>query len=164
MAESLGLAVRRLFDHLTAQQLKVAFAESCTGGLLSHSLTQLPGSSKIFWGSVISYDNEAKVRLLGVKADSISQFGAVSSEVAQEMAEGMQRLSGADYTISISGIAGPTGGTPTKPVGLVWIGLASATAVTETRSFHFQGSRAEIQQAAATAACEWLITAISSRE
>lgn len=157
MPDSLSLAVQQLFDLLNAHQLRVAFAESCTGGLLSHALTQLPGSSKVFWGSVVSYENDAKVKLLNVKTDSLQQFGAVSAEVAQEMAEGILRLSGVSYAISITGIAGPSGGTPTKPIGLVWMALASASKPPQRRAFHFQGSRTEIQRAAATAACQWLI-------
>ena len=103
----------------------IATAESCTGGLIAHRLTNVSGSSAVFLNGWITYSNAAKQRDLGVRAATLEQFGAVSEPVAREMAEGARQRSGADYALSVTGIAGPTGGTPEKPVGLAFIGLAS---------------------------------------
>ncbi len=104
----------------------VAVAESCTGGLLAHKLTNISGSSAYFERGVVAYSNRAKVDILGVPAELIEKFGAVSAECAVAMAEGVREISGADFGVSTTGIAGPTGGTPEKPVGLVYIGFAKA--------------------------------------
>jgi len=118
---------------LTVAGKTVATAESCTGGLIANRLTNVSGSSAVFRYGWITYANEAKSSELGVNADSLAQFGAVSEQVAREMAEGARRRSGADYALSATGIAGPTGGTAEKPVGLVYIGLATPTGTTVTR-------------------------------
>ncbi|MEE2948325.1 MAG: competence/damage-inducible protein A [Verrucomicrobiota bacterium] len=110
---------------LNAASETVAVAESCTGGLLGHLITNVPGASAVFAGGVLSYSNDLKQKLLGVKASTLEQHGAVSKPVALEMAEGALNISGADHTLSVTGIAGPEGGTPDKPVGTVWLGLAS---------------------------------------
>ncbi|MGC8886409.1 MAG: competence/damage-inducible protein A [Verrucomicrobiia bacterium] len=102
---------------------RVAVAESCTGGYVSHRITNVPGASDVFWGAVISYSNDAKMRILGVSESSLISYGAVSEQVAKEMAEGLRRLSKSDYAISLTGIAGPGGGSEQKPVGTVFIGL-----------------------------------------
>lgn len=107
----------------------VALAESCTGGMLAQCITNVPGASAVLGYGVVSYANEAKQKLLGVKADTLTQYGAVSSETAAEMAEGVRRLSGADFGVAITGIAGPEGGTPEKPVGTVYIAAADASTV-----------------------------------
>lgn len=112
---------------LTAKNLTLALAESCTGGLVAHRVTEVPGSSEYFLGGVVSYANAAKERLLGVRHGTLVGHGAVSSETALEMARGARRALGADIGLSITGIAGPTGGTPDKPVGLVYIGLSTPT-------------------------------------
>lgn len=103
----------------------VAVAESCTGGLLGNWLTNISGSSKYFMGGIISYSNESKQNVLGVKEDTLIKYGAVSKETAQEMAKQTCLLFGTTYGLSTTGIAGPTGGTPEKPVGLVYIGLGT---------------------------------------
>lgn len=108
---------------LKAKQLTVAVAESCTGGLVSSRLTDLPGSSAYTRLNVVTYSNDQKARLLGVSSDTLAQFGAVSREVAAQMAVGVQKLAGSDYGLSLTGIAGPDGGSDEKPVGLVYIGL-----------------------------------------
>ncbi len=102
---------------------RLAVAESCTGGLVGHRLTNVPGSSTYYMGSITAYAYEAKVRLLGVKWDSLEKFGAVSEQVVLEMALGVRRALAADVGLAVSGIAGPGGGTPEKPVGYTWIGL-----------------------------------------
>lgn len=103
-----------------------AFAESCTGGLIASKITDLPGSSRVFWGGVVAYDNSVKIKLLNVSEKSLSDKGAVSLEVAKEMAEGVLKKCSVDLAIAVSGIAGPDGGTPEKPVGTITIGFATA--------------------------------------
>jgi PncC family amidohydrolase len=102
----------------------MASAESCTGGLIGHLVTNIPGSSDYYWGGVIAYANEVKQNVLGVRAETLASAGAVSQETAIQMARGVCRVLGTDYGLSVTGIAGPTGATPGKPVGLVYIGLA----------------------------------------
>jgi nicotinamide-nucleotide amidase len=117
---------------LTAARKTVAVAESCTGGLIANRITNVSGASEVFINGCVTYSNESKTRLLGVREETIAQYGAVSEEVAREMAEGVRAGAGAHFGISTTGIAGPTGGTPEKPVGLVYIGLATP-ARTEVR-------------------------------
>jgi len=112
-------------DILVKTGLSLATAESCTGGKIASMLTARPGSSVYFKGSVISYSNEVKINVLGVSPEDLEEFGAVSSQVVEQMAIGARKLLNTDYALSTSGIAGPDGGTPEKPVGTVWIGLAS---------------------------------------
>jgi PncC family amidohydrolase len=114
----------RLGPLLRAQGITVATAESCTGGLIGSLLTDISGSSDYYLGGVIAYSNQVKQALLGVQAKTLSIAGAVSQETAIQMAHGARRLLGTDYALSVTGIAGPTGGTPGKPVGLVYIALA----------------------------------------
>ena len=127
--EPLEAAVKRRFDD---RQLTLATAESCTGGYLSHKLTSVPGSSSYFQGGVVSYSNELKEKLLGVKAQTLMQHGAVSEETVVEMALGAKLLNRADIGIGISGIAGPDGGTQEKPVGTIWFAIALPTGETKT--------------------------------
>jgi nicotinamide-nucleotide amidase len=117
------------------KKVTFGFAESCSGGALSSKMTDLPGSSEVFYGSIISYDNSIKENILGVKSDTLKSFGAVSVETAKEMAEGALKILKTDYAISTTGIAGPTGGTTDKPVGTVAIGFASKN---KSGSFLFQ--------------------------
>lgn len=118
----------------------IATAESCTGGYIAHLITSVPGSSEYFKGSVVSYANEIKIKVLGVDAADIEREGAVSEAVVLQMAEGVKKLLGTDYAVSTSGVAGPDGGTPEKPVGTVWIGVATPDK-TFARKFVFSFTR-----------------------
>lgn len=124
--------------------LHIAVAESCTGGLLGARLTAIPGSSAVVQGGVIAYSNEVKRDLLGVRSETLEAYGAVSEQVAVEMAAGARRRTGAEIGIGITGVAGPDGGTPEKPVGLVWIAVDVSGAV-RTHGSRFVGDRAEIR-------------------
>lgn len=130
---------------LTLNNMTLATAESCTGGLLSHRITNVPGSSTYFLEGVIPYSNEAKSQILGVSMELIESHGAVSAPVVEAMAKGVRSISDSDMGIGISGIAGPGGGTPEKPVGTVFIGLDSGTKGAISREFHFHGTREEIK-------------------
>lgn len=123
----------------------LATAESCTGGLIAEKLTSIPGASTVFGFGVVTYANEAKMRLLGVKEETLAAYGAVSAETAREMADGARRLSGADYAVAVTGIAGPDGGTAEKPVGLVYCALASKDG-TRAEQCCFSGNRERVRQ------------------
>jgi PncC family amidohydrolase len=137
-----------LGELLREKGLRMAAAESCTGGLIGHRITNIPGSSTYFIGGVTSYAYEAKVRLLGVRWETLEQHGAVSRETVLEMARGVRQAFAADLGIAVSGIAGPGGGTPEKPVGFTWIGL-SAPGYENAWSFRFPGERVQVKQQAA---------------
>ncbi|MBF8302723.1 MAG: CinA-like protein [Candidatus Dadabacteria bacterium] len=130
---------------LSRNRLTLALAESCTGGLVAHRVTNVSGSSNYFERGIVSYSNESKVEVLGVPKELIESFGAVSKEVVEAMAEGVRKLAKADIGVSISGIAGPTGGTPTKPVGTVFIGISHEKKGTSSQRFQFKGTREEIK-------------------
>ena len=115
-----------VINTLIAKRKTIAVAESCTGGLIANRITNVSGSSEIFINGLVTYSNESKVRLLGVREEMLKTHGAVSEEVCREMAEGVRTRSGTDFALSTTGIAGPTGGTTEKPVGLVYVGLATA--------------------------------------
>ncbi len=125
---------------LLARESTVAVAESCTGGYIGHLITKVPGSSAYFLGGIISYSNSLKMQLLGVKEESLKNFGAVSEEVALEMAEGVRKKCGSDFGISTTGVAGPSGGSPEKPVGTVWIGIAGPSGAV-ARKYNFGANR-----------------------
>ena len=116
---------KSVVDKLIANAQTIAVAESCTGGFLGHHITSIPGSSRVFLGGFLTYSNELKEKMLGVQSETLAKKGAVSEEVSIEMAEAARLKSNADHAISITGIAGPGGGTKDKPVGTVWLGLAS---------------------------------------
>lgn len=125
---------------LTSKQKTLALGESCTGGYISHLITLIPGSSSFYLGGVVSYSNELKASFLDVPSATLSDFGAVSKETVEKMAEGARIRTGADFGLAVSGIMGPTGDTPGKPLGLVWVGFSSANE-TKTTSFHFRFDR-----------------------
>ena len=139
----------------------LALAESCTGGLLADRITNVPGASEVFRGGVVSYSNAAKEKFLGVQRATLQEHGAVSAAVAREMAMGAREKFGSDFAIAITGIAGPGGGTPEKPVGTVFIALASAAGV-EVRKFLNTWDRTTFKEVTATQALEWLRHALSA--
>ena len=136
--------------------LKLAAAESCTGGLIGSRITDVPGSSEYFLGSVVAYAYDVKVKLLGVSWDTLNKYGAVSRETVLEMARGVQQRIGSDIAISVSGIAGPGGATPEKPVGTTWIALV-ARDDEWAKEFHFSGNREQNKSSAADAALQMLL-------
>ncbi|HEV3278525.1 MAG TPA: competence/damage-inducible protein A [Terriglobia bacterium] len=141
--------------YLVMKQKTVAVAESCTGGLVAERLTRVPGSSNFFLGGVVAYSNDLKTRLVGVPAELIAVEGAVSKPVAQALAEGVRRRTGASIGVSISGVAGPGGGTVEKPVGLVFIALSDDRS-TEVRRFQFPGDRERVRTWASVVALEMI--------
>lgn len=146
---------QRAGDLLREYGLTLGVVESATGGLISYRLTSVPGCSYYFKGSVISYSNEVKIRLVGVGEETIQQYGAVSHQAAEEMAAGGREVLGVDICLADTGIAGPEGTVPGKPVGRFYLGLAHGAGA-ESRQYDFSGSRRQNMQQAATAALEWL--------
>lgn len=139
-------AVRLLAPLLLARRWRLATAESCTGGMIAAACTTVPGSSDWFERGFVAYSNEAKHDMLGVPIQLIAQHGAVSEEVAQSMAEGAMLHSRANVALSVTGIAGPGGGSPAKPVGTVWLGLAIAGRATQTELLTLKGDRAAVRE------------------
>jgi PncC family amidohydrolase len=135
----------RLVKTLTARSLSLCTAESCTGGLIAGRITSVPGASACFEGGVVTYSNRAKTILLGVPGEVIEHHGAVSEEVARAMAQGARGRLGTDIAVAVTGIAGPAGGSPEKPVGTVFISLATP-GTTSVRGFRFEGTRSEIRR------------------
>ncbi|TGL90171.1 nicotinamide-nucleotide amidohydrolase family protein [Leptospira congkakensis] len=150
-------------EELISKKLTIAVGESCTGGLLGKKLTDSPGSSSYFVGGFLTYSNELKESLLGVPEDTLNQFGAVSKETATAMAKGISEKTKADYCISITGIAGPDGGTDEKPVGMVWIGIKSPEGSIETHSYIFPGNRESIRENASNTALFLLYQSLKQR-
>lgn len=144
---------------LLANGLTLTCAESCTGGLLSARLVNVPGSSEVFRSGLVTYSNKAKRKLLGVKKSTLQKYGAVSARTAEEMAKGAANLSKCDVTVSVTGIAGPDGGTKEKPVGLVYI-ACNIKGKVEVREYHFSGSRAKVRESAVSAALTLLRSCI----
>ena len=140
-------------EKLRDRGLRLAVAESCTGGLVGHRLTNVPGSSTYYMGSVTAYAYEAKVRLLDVEWETLEEHGAVSAETVEEMAGGVRRALAADVGIAVSGIAGPGGGTKEKPVGLVWMALSAGDG-DWTQEHHFDGDRLSVKEQAAEKALQ----------
>jgi PncC family amidohydrolase len=150
-----GLA-REIIDLADAKNVSLGVAESCTGGMVSAVLTSVPGASEVLKGAVVSYTNEVKVSLLGVRSESLLKEGAVSEKVALEMVQGARKALFADYAVSITGVAGPGGGSARKPVGTVWIAVANKR---EERALlhRFTGTREQIRLGATEAALQKLL-------
>jgi PncC family amidohydrolase len=146
----------RLAGVCLGRGVSVAVAESCTGGLLGHLLTEVPGSSGYFRGGIISYSDEAKRSLLGVPAEVLAAHGAVSAQVARAMAEGARERLASDIAAAVTGIAGPDGGTPAKPVGLTYVAVADGDGV-EVRRLLWAGDRTANKLSSAEAALELLL-------
>ena len=151
----------RLGRALLAKKYTIACAESCTGGLVTSRLTDVPGSSAYVMGSVVSYTNQIKEKLVGVSHETLAAHGAVSEETAREMAEGIRRVIGTDIGVGITGIAGPGGGTAEKPVGLVYIAVAGAYG-TVVRENHFTGTRKGVKRQTSETALEMALAYIQS--
>lgn len=140
---------------LQARNARMGTAESCTGGRIASRITSIAGSSAYFTGGVVSYCNEVKKNVLGVRADDLELFGAVSEPVVRQMAEGAVRVLGCDCAVATSGVAGPGGGSPEKPVGTVWM-AATVEGKTRAQCLHLSGDRASIIEQSATAVLELL--------
>jgi len=140
---------------LRQKGMTLGVVESATGGLISHLITNVPGSSDYYKGSVTAYSNEVKIQVVGVKEETIIKYGAVSSQVAEQMAESGRKLLGVDICLADTGIAGPSGASPGKPVGLFYIGLSHQTG-THSQKHNFPGEREQNKRSAAEAALGWL--------
>ncbi len=151
---------QRLGEQLLQRNWHVATAESCTGGGVAAAITAIPGSSAWFEYGIVSYANDAKQKLLGVKSETLVCDGAVSEAVVSEMARGILALAEADIAVAISGVAGPSGGTADKPVGTVWFAWAKASGEMKTELQYFSGDRHAVQKQAVTFALENLIALI----
>ena len=160
MPTSLEIQVGRL---LHERGLKLVLAESCTGGLLGSRITDVPGSSEYFLGGVVAYAYQAKADLLGVSWDTLNSKGAVSRETVLEMARGIRERMKAGIAVSVSGVAGPGGGTPDKPVGTTWIGLAAEDGEW-ANIFHFSGDREQNKIAAVDAALQFLLNYLEGKQ
>jgi len=158
MTESPETTIVRL---LAERRQTLALAESCTGGYIAHRVTNVPGASAIFTAGLVTYSNAAKQRFLGVRPETLEKHGAVSEAIAREMAEGARRAAQTDYAISVTGIAGPGGGTPEKPVGTVFIALASPKETRAWRRFN-PGERLAFKQATSDQALAELLALIEA--
>lgn len=145
---------------LRQHKLSLATAESCTGGLIGHRLTNVAGSSDYYLGGIIAYANSVKMKQLGIQADTLALYGAVSRETALAMASGVRGELHADIGLSVSGIAGPGGGSPEKPVGLVWIGL-STSGYEQAWRYHWQGDRLQVKEQTAEQALLLLVNLLT---
>lgn len=157
--DALRRASREAYEALMDRGAQVSFAESLTGGLIAATLVENPGASAVLEESYVTYAPESKHRLLGVRRETIERVGVVSAQCAREMAEGARRLSGADWGVSATGLAGPDGGTEALPVGTVYIGVSGRDGV-QAWAHHFSGDRSEVRRRAAQAALEALKRAL----
>ncbi len=148
---------RRVGEYLLGQTLKLVTAESCTGGWIAKCITDVPGSSAWFDRGFVTYSNAAKMEMLGVRSETLARFGAVSEETVREMATGALVCSRAQVAVAVSGIAGPTGGTPEKPVGTVWLAWQLEGQAALTRLCRFEGDREAVRYQAVAAALQGII-------
>lgn len=153
--------LKNVSDQLKKQRLTIATAESCTGGLIAHTLTNVSGSSNYFDRGIVSYSNEAKMEVLGVPEDLLKKYGAVSEQVAKAMAEWVRTKSKVDVGLATTGVAGPTGGTKEKPVGLVYIAISTSKG-TIVKSFQFSGDRLQNKESTCNAALQMLLDYLTS--
>ena len=142
-----NLIMKDLVNKLQKKKLKISFAESCTGGMLATAITSISGASKIFNLGLITYSNDAKINILKVNKKIIQKYGAVSPECCEAMVKNLSKISKADVNVSITGIAGPKGGTKSKPVGLVYIGVKKSNKLIITKNIFKQKKRKDIQKA-----------------
>lgn len=156
--------VSELIGKLASKGLSVATAESCTGGLIASSIVDVPGASDCFNEGYVTYSNEAKMKNLGVKDSTLTAYGAVSYETASEMAKGVRKKAKADFGISSTGIAGPGGGSPKKPVGLVYVGCAFGQDQCKVLELHLKGDRTQVRQAAVSEALKLLEECLNNEE
>ena len=156
--QELQTLAAQLGECLVALNMRLALAESCTGGWLAKIITDLPGSSSWFNGSLVTYSNEAKQQILGVQKHTLDEFGAVSAETVLEMSSGVLAHMDADVALSISGIAGPGGGSDDKPVGLVWFGLGGRDKPVSAESYCFEGDREAVRRQAVEKALQLLLS------
>lgn len=152
-----------LVKALCAAKKTMVTAESCTGGMIASKIVNVSGASDVFLEGCVTYSNAAKMRTLGVKVETLEKYDAVSRETALEMAEGARRRADADYAVSVTGLAGPGGGTPEKPVGTVWLGLATREGV-EARLLQLHGNRERIRTLAALNAMHWVLETVEKEE
>lgn len=157
MTERIEKLAEQLAQKLLATGFKIATAESCTGGGLSYWITSISGSSNWFERGFVTYTNEAKIEMLGVDPDGLARYGAVSAETARDMVGGVLRNSTAQIAVAITGIAGPTGGSHEKPVGLVWIAWQREDMNPETKQFQFEGDRLDVRSQAIEHALNGLV-------
>ena len=157
------MKTEKLISVLKEKSLTISTAESCTGGGIGHALTAVSGSSAVYAGGVISYTNEVKEKVLGVPAEILEQYGAVSSQTAKAMAEGIRNLLQTDFGVSVTGLAGPDGDGSGKPVGLVYIGVSDKTSA-DAHEFVFKGDRQSVRAQAVDAAIELLLNTIKNAE
>lgn len=163
MTEKLDILAACVINNFRERGLSLSLAESCTGGMIAAALTSVPGASDIFWGSAVTYINGAKEQILGVSHLTLEKHGAVSEECAREMAEGARRIYGSDVAMSVTGIAGPGGGSELKPVGTVWFGFSSREG-TEAFCCRFDGDRSEIRRQTAERVLTFLLKKCASEE
>jgi nicotinamide-nucleotide amidase len=165
IADTSGLAglASQVGERCSARQLRIATVESCTGGLVGHLITEVPGSSAYYVGGFVTYSDELKREAVGVPHDVLAAHGAVSAQVAMAMAGGGRARTGADLAVAVTGIAGPDGGSPAKPVGLTYIAVADAIGVAVRRHL-WQGDRSENKRLSAAAALALLLERIDAAE
>lgn len=153
--EDTAKLIKNLATLFGEHSMTLSLAESCSGGLIAKLITDLPGCSSFFLEGVVSYSNAAKMRLLAVKAELLDKYGAVSEECAKAMSSGIRKASGSDIAVAVTGIAGPDGGSPDKPVGTVFVSLAAKDGCWVKR-FSFSGDRDAVRRLTALVAVEWL--------
>ena len=159
MIPEIDALAAELVAMLQAQGRSFATAESCTGGAISQAVTSVAGCSSVMRGAVVAYHNDVKEKVLGVSGEVLATYGAVSEETVVQMVDGVSALMGADCAVATSGIAGPGGGTPEKPVGTVWIAVAGPNG-TQAQEFHFSATRERNIAKASLQALQWLVESI----